>query len=310
MAARQHADQDAQRRCRQRLRRADHHPEQSGHHRHRPREGGARGADRRGAARHPRQGGRRRSRRLRGQCGQGAADSRRHRSERFAREEDGRRRRTRHDGMDAGQRCEGRRETHGFQGRRGAHERRRQRRSVGALRRGVLHGRDDACRELDVGRRQIPGHGAQEAAFGQNGVGAAFGGELRQRHEGCLLAQGHRDDAPTALPQLHAAALRPQRLRQPDQDAPLAAGERPHEPRLPDAGEGDRRDLRPQSPPADDLERDHRQIRLRAAARRLRQTLPRRQRIRLHVRGQHRPRNAETPRGEVHRFDPRRQEAP
>ena len=31
---------------------------------------------------------------------------------------------------------------------------------------------------------------------------------------GVLLAQGHRDDAPAALPQFHAAALRPERLRQ------------------------------------------------------------------------------------------------
>ena len=55
-----------------------------------------------------------------------------------------------------------------------------------------------------------------------------------------------------------------------------------------------------------DVTYGHNQVRLRTAARHLRQALPRSQRIRLHVRGQHRPRNAETPRGEIHRFDPRR----
>ena len=208
--------------------------------------------------------------------------------------------------MDAGQRCEGRRETHDLQGRRSAPGRSRQGRPVAALGRGVLHGRNDARRELDVGCRQILGHGTQETAFGQNGLGAALGGELHQRHGRRLLAQGHRDDAPAALPQFHAAPVQQGRRGQSHEDAPRPARQCQVESRLPDAGEGGRRDLRPQSPPSDDLDGDRQQVRLRTAARHLRQALPRSQRIRLHVRGQHRPRNAETPRGEIHRFDPRR----
>ena len=121
-----------------------------------------------------------------------------------------------------------------------------------------------------------------------------------------LLAQGHRDDAPAALPQFHAAPVQQGRRGQSHEDAPRPARQCQVESRLPDAGEGGRRDLRPQSPPSDDLDGDRQQVRLRTAARHLRQALPRSQRIRLHVRGQHRPRNAETPRGEIHRFDPRR----
>ena len=150
------------------------------------------------------------------------------------------------------------------------------------------------------------GHGTQETAFGQNGLGAALGGELHQRHGRRLLAQGHRDDAPAALPQFHAAPVQQGRRGQSHEDAPRPARQCQVESRLPDAGEGGRRDLRPQSPPSDDLDGDRQQVRLRTAARHLRQALPRSQRIRLHVRGQHRPRNAETPRGEIHRFDPRR----
>ena len=50
-----------------------------------------------------------------------------------------------------------------------------------------------------------------------------------------------------------------------DEDAPRPARQCQVESRLPDAGEGGRRDLRPQSPPSDDLDGDRQQVRLRSS---------------------------------------------
>ena len=91
--------------------------------------------------------------------------------------------------------------------------------------------------------------------------------------------------------------------------APFATRQRPVEPRLPDAGEDAGDHLRKQPPPPDGIERDYRRFRFRETPRHLRQTLPRCQQFRLHVRREHRPRSAETPGREVHRLASHDQEA-
>ena len=176
--------------------------------------------------------------------------------------------------MDAGQRSEGYREAHGLQSRRGSHERPGQGRPVDPLGRGVLHGRDDARLQLDVGRRQILGHRPQETAFGQR----------------------PGDDVPVALPQLHAAAFRRERLQHAHEDAARTVGERQVEPRLPDGRQVHRRGIRQQPAPPDGFDRDHRQVQLRGAAGHLQETLSGCQQLRIQVRGQRRPRNAQTAR--------------
>ena len=155
---------------------------------------------------------------------------------------------------------------------------------------------DDARLQLDVGRRQILGHRPQETAFGQIGVGSALGGELRQRHERRMLAQRPGDDVPVALPQLHAAAFRRERLQHAHEDAARTVGERQVEPRLPDGRQVHRRGIRQQPAPPDGFDRDHRQVQLRGAAGHLQETLSGCQQLRIQVRGQRRPRNAQTAR--------------
>ena len=152
-------------------------------------------------------------------------------------------------------------------------------------------------------------NGAPQAALRQIGRRAALGERICQHNERLVLAQGYRDDAPARLPQLHAAPLRPHGLRQPDEDAPHAARKRQDESRFPDAGEDPRRTLRTQPAPSGHQHGDHRQVRLRGAARHLQEALPRREQLPLHVRRKHRSRGAQAPRGEVYRFDPRIEEA-
>ena len=145
-------------------------------------------------------------------------------------------------------------------------------------------------------------------AVGQVGFGSALGGELCQRRERLLLAQRPRNDDAVALPEFHAAALRPERLQHADEDAALAARQREVESRLPDGGEIHRRGLRQQPAPPDDFDRDHRQVQLRSPAGDLQEALSGRQQLYVHHRGQRGPRRAETARGEVHRFDSRVEE--
>ena len=136
----QSVDPLARRRDGQRLRTAAAHADEPGDRRHGTREGGARRSDGGRTAGHPREGDVIGGRGLRGQRGQGAAHPGGHRAEGLAREEDGRGRRARHDGVDAQERREGGCEAHNLQGRRGAPACAGQGRSVDPPRRGVLHG--------------------------------------------------------------------------------------------------------------------------------------------------------------------------
>jgi len=73
-------------------------------------------------------------------------------------------------------------------------------------------------------------------------------------------------------------------------------GERQVEPRLPDGRQVHRRGIRQQPAPPDGFDRDHRQVQLRGAAGHLQETLSGCQQLRIQVRGQRRPRNAQTAR--------------
>ncbi len=103
---------------------------------------------------------------------------------------------------------------------RGAHERRGQLGGLSILSgRGVLHGRDDAHSTRCRASAKFSATDLKKQLFGQVGFSSALGGELCQRRERLLLAQRPRNDDAAALPEFHAAALRPERLQHADEDA-------------------------------------------------------------------------------------------
>ena len=169
--------------------------------------------------------------------------------------------------MDAEERSEDCGETHDLQSRRSTHERGIGRRSFAADRRRTADGRMAARLCLDDGHGQILGLGPAQTTGRHLGVGGTRRRQLPDPNQRSVLAERHRDDAPTALSELRTTALRRDGLRDTDEDAALAVGKCGIEPRLRHGKTLLRRSLRQQPPPPDDDRRSNGRLRVRDAAR-------------------------------------------